>query len=198
MRNTHNAAESRLQCPEPRSRAIIVQMVYSKGEPQGRHQDPAGGFTRKHDQRGPNGQLPCILDQQKPPLTLRDQVQSSSALSALKKSLVANLSAKRKLSVAKLSAKRNVSLAKRDFLVANGRMAADFSSPVDRFRFRPVCRGFRVYCSNKPTRLGVRRRMPSRRIAGSSRAEERKKNDPPTVDLQDHALRRLLLQTENQ
>ena len=70
------------------------------------------------------------LHQERPPLTLRDQVQSSSALAALKKSLVANLSAKRKLSVAKLSAKRNVSLAKRDFLVANGRMAADFSSPV--------------------------------------------------------------------
>ena len=46
------------------------------------------------------------------------------------KSLVANLSAKRQLSVAKLSAKRIFSLAKRDFLVANGRMAADFSSPV--------------------------------------------------------------------
>ena len=44
----------------------------------------------------------------------------------------------------------------------------------------------------------MKRRMPSRRIAGSSRGEERKKNDPPTVDLQDHALRRLLLQTENQ
>ena len=37
-----------------------------------------------------------------------------------------------------------------------------------------------MYCSNKPTRLGVRKRMPSRRIAGSSRGEERKKNDPPT------------------
>ena len=36
----------------------------------------------------------------------------------------------RQLSVAKLSAKRIFSLAKRDFLVANGRMAADFSSPV--------------------------------------------------------------------
>ena len=48
----------------------------------------------------------------------------------LEKKLVANLSAKRKLSVAKLSAKRNVSLAKRHFLVANGRMAADFSSPA--------------------------------------------------------------------
>ena len=61
--------------------------------------------------------------------TLRDHVRSASALSALKKSLVANLSAKRQLSVAKLSAKRIFSLAKRDFLVANGRMAADFSSP---------------------------------------------------------------------
>ena len=28
MRNTHNAAESRVRCPELRSRAIIVQMVY--------------------------------------------------------------------------------------------------------------------------------------------------------------------------
>ena len=37
---------------------------------------------------------------------------------------------KRQLSVAKLSAKRIFSLAKRDILVANGRMAADFSSPV--------------------------------------------------------------------
>ena len=73
--------------------------------------------------------LACILDQQRPPRTLRDHVQSASALSALKKSLVTNLSAKRQHSVAKLSAKRNVLLAKRDFLVANGRMAADFSSP---------------------------------------------------------------------
>ena len=46
---------------------------------------------------------------------------------------------------------------------------------LDRFRFQPVCCGFRVYCSNKPTRLGVRRRMPSRRIAGSSRGEERRR-----------------------
>ena len=46
------------------------------------------------------------------------------------KKLVAILSAKRQLSVAKLSAKRIFSLAKWDFLVANGRMAADFSSPV--------------------------------------------------------------------
>ena len=77
-----------------------------------------------------NGQLPCILDRQRRlPKTLRDHVRSASVLSALKKSLVANLSAKRQLSVAKLSAKRIFSLAKRDFLVANGRMAADFSSP---------------------------------------------------------------------
>ena len=47
---------------------------------------PRGGFTRKHDRRGPNGQLQCILDQQRPPRTLRDPVQSAyaSALSALK------------------------------------------------------------------------------------------------------------------
>ena len=79
---------------------------------------------------GPNSQLPCILDRQRRlPKTLRDHVRSASALSALKESLVANLSAKRQLSFAKLSAKRIFSLAKRDFLVANGRMAADFSSP---------------------------------------------------------------------
>ena len=35
-----------------------------------------------------------------------------------------------------VSAKRNVSLAKRDFLVANGRMAADFSSPEDNLPHR--------------------------------------------------------------
>ena len=105
--------------------------IVSEGESQGRHRDTGGGFTRKHDRRGPNGQLPCILDRQRRlPRTLRDHVQSASALSALKKSLVANLSAKRQLSVAKLSAKRIFSLAKREFLVANGRMAADFSSPA--------------------------------------------------------------------
>ena len=38
-----------------------AQMV-SEGESQGRHLDTGGGFTRKHDRRGPNGQLPCILD----------------------------------------------------------------------------------------------------------------------------------------
>ena len=82
--------------------------IVSEGESQGRHLDTGGGFTRKHDQRGPNGQLPCILDRQRRlPWTLRDRVRSASALSALKKSLVAaNLSAKRQLSVAKLSAKR--------------------------------------------------------------------------------------------
>ena len=104
--------------------------IVSEGESQGRHLDTGGGFTRKHDRRGPNGQLPCILDRQRRLSgTLRDHVRSASALSALKKSLVANLSAKRQLSVAKLSAKRIFSHAKRDFLVANGRMAADFSSP---------------------------------------------------------------------
>ena len=94
------------------------------------HLDTGGGFTRKHDRGARTANSRCILDRQRRlPKTLRDHVQSASALSALKKSLVANLSAKRQLSVAKLSAKRIFSLAKRDFLVANGRMAADFSSP---------------------------------------------------------------------
>ena len=106
-----------------------AQMV-SEGESQGRHLDTGGGFTRKHDRRARMANSRCILDRQRRlPKTLRDHVQSASALSALKKSLVANLSTKRQLSVAKLSAKRIFSLAKRDFLVANGRMAADFSSP---------------------------------------------------------------------
>ena len=72
---------------------------------------------------------PFHRDRQGLPRTLRDHVRSSSALSAFKKRLAANLSAKLQLSVAKLSTKGIFSLAKRDFLVANGRMAADFSSP---------------------------------------------------------------------
>ena len=70
-----------------------------------------------------------FLDRQRLPLTLRNHVRSSSALSALKKSLVANLSAIRQISVAKLSTKRIFFTRQRDFLVANGRMAADFLSP---------------------------------------------------------------------
>ena len=104
--------------------------IASEGESQGRHRDTGGGFTRKHDRRGRTANSRCILDRQRRlPKTWRDHVRSASALSALK-SLVANLSAKRQLSVAKLSAERIFSLAKRDFLVANGRMAADFSSPA--------------------------------------------------------------------
>ena len=105
------------------------QMV-SEGESQGRHLDTGVGlFANTID--GPERPTPLHLSRQRRlPKTLRDHVRSASALSALKKSLVANLSAKRQLSVAKLSAKRIFSLAKRDFLVANGRMAADFSSPA--------------------------------------------------------------------
>ena len=121
-----------------------AQMV-SEGESQGRHLDTGGGFTRKHDRRARTANSRCIVDRQRRlPKTLRDHVQSASELSALKKSLVANLSAKRQLSVAKLSAKRIFSLAKRDFLVANGWMAADFSSLADCYvvislRSPPVC-----------------------------------------------------------
>ena len=101
--------------------------IVSEGEAQGRHLDTVGGRST-----GPERPTPLQLGPTERRLsgTLRDHVRSASALSALKKSLVANLSAKRQLSVAKLSAKRIFSLAKRDFLVANGRMAADFSSPA--------------------------------------------------------------------
>ena len=134
----------RLMCRancQPQRRGTIFSpphkaQTVSEGESQGRHLDTVSGFTRKHDRRGPNGQLPCILERQRRlPRTLRDHVRSASALSALKKSLVANLSTKQQLSVAKLSAKRIFSLAKRDFSVANGRMAADFLSPEKAFDF---------------------------------------------------------------
>ena len=60
--------------------------IVSEGESQGRHLDTGGGFTRKHDRRGPNNQLPCILDRQRRlPRTLRDHVWFASALSALQK-----------------------------------------------------------------------------------------------------------------
>ena len=52
------------------------------------------------------------------PRTLRSRSVRISSLSASKKGLAANL-----------STKKDFSLAKRDFLVANGQMAADFSSP---------------------------------------------------------------------
>ena len=105
----------------------------SEEESQGRHLDTGG--ARKHNRRARTAtSLASWTDNKKRrlPKTLRDHVRSAcaSALSVLKKSLVANLSVKRQLSVAKLSAKRIFSLAKRDFLVANGRMAADFSSPA--------------------------------------------------------------------
>ena len=106
------------------------ELLISGKAPRHRGGGGGGGVTRKHDRRARTANSLCILDRQRRlPKTLRDHVRSASALSALKKSLVANLSAKRQLSVAKLSAKRIFSLAKRDFLVANGRMAADFSSP---------------------------------------------------------------------
>ena len=43
-------------------------------------------------------------------------------------------------------------------------------------RFLPVGRGFPVYCSNKPKRLGVRRRLTSRRISDSSSVEKKERS----------------------
>ena len=62
-----------------------AQMV-SEGESQGRHLDTGGGFTHKHDRRARTANSRCILDRQRRlPKTLRDHVQSASALSVLKK-----------------------------------------------------------------------------------------------------------------
>ena len=101
--------------------------MVSKGEAQRRHLDPGGGFTHKHDRRGPNGH--SHLGPTKTATHLARSRLVRIGVVRFEKSLVANLSAKRQLSVANLSTKRKFSLAKRDFLVANGRMAADFSSP---------------------------------------------------------------------
>ena len=81
---------------------------------------------------GPERPTPLHLE----PTTLKTATHLARSRSVrigvvrFEKILVAILSAKRQHSVAKLSAKRIFSLAKRDFLVANGRMAADFSSPA--------------------------------------------------------------------
>ena len=103
--------------------------MVSQGESQGRHRDP-GVDLLANTINGVRTPTPVHLG---PTKTATDLARSRSVRIGVvrleKKSLVANLSAKRQLSVAKLSAKRDVSLAKRDFLVANGRMAADFSSP---------------------------------------------------------------------
>ena len=119
--------------PPPHKAQIKRFQVVSEGESQGRHLDTGGGLTdllaNTIDGARMANSLASWTD--KDVCQGRDHVRSALALSALKKkSLVANLSAKRQLSVAKLSAKRIFSLAKRDFLVANGRMAADFSSPA--------------------------------------------------------------------
>ena len=104
--------------------------MVSKGESQGRHLDPGVDLlTNMIDGARTANSLASWTDKDcHAPCTITFG-PAASALSTLKKSLVANLSAKWQLSVAKLSTKRIFSLAKRDFLVANGRMAADFSSP---------------------------------------------------------------------
>ena len=118
----------------------------SKGEAGGRYLDPgvvAAGRLIPALRTG----LPVGRQHEKDPLanaihwaqigqiglaSIFDQLPRSvrTGVVRFEKAWVANLSAKRQLSVAKLSTKRIFSLAKRDFLVANGRMAADFSSPA--------------------------------------------------------------------
>ena len=92
---------------------------------------PQGWIYSQTRSTGPERPTPFHLE----PTTLKTATHLARSRSVrigvvrFEKTLVASLSAKRQLSVAKLSAKRIFSLAKRDFLVANGRMAADFSSP---------------------------------------------------------------------
>ena len=125
----------------PRKLTVTARTIFSpphkaqmvlEGESQGteapRHRGWIYSQTRS---TGPNGQLPLHLGPTK--TSAKDLARSRSVrigVVRFEKGLVANLCAKRQLSVAKLSAKRIFSVAKRDFLVANGRMAADFSSPV--------------------------------------------------------------------
>ena len=104
--------------------------IVSEGESQGRHLD-TGVDLLANTIDGPERPTPLHLGPTK--TSAKDLARSRSVCIGVvrfEKSLVDNLSAKRQLSVAKLSAKRIFSLAKQDFLVANGRMAADFSSPA--------------------------------------------------------------------
>ena len=114
-----------------------------------------GKFTRKHDQWGPINQALCIFDQQNC-RALCNHVRS--ALKKKKKGFVANLSAKRQLSVAKLSTERIFSLAISDWLVANGRMAADFSS---------ACNGMFFLLRKRPRNLVPANRGKKNRFVAS-------------------------------
>ena len=58
MRNTHNAADSRLRCSEPRSRAIIVRMVYCMPQGTPPPPPPPPGRWWGFDQ----GRVKCILN----------------------------------------------------------------------------------------------------------------------------------------
>ena len=104
--------------------------IVSEGESQGRHLDTGWIYSQTRS-TGPERPTPLHLEPTKTATHLAHARSRSVRIGVVRfeKNLAAILSAKRQLSVAKLSAKRIFSLAKRDFLVANGRMAADFSSP---------------------------------------------------------------------
>ena len=81
---------------------------------------------------GPNGQLPLHLfgpTKTSAKDLARSHVRSASALSALKKVWSPTCPLNGSFHSPNCPLKGFFSLAKRDFLVANGRMAADFSSP---------------------------------------------------------------------
>ena len=106
--------------------------MVSEGESQGRHLDTGVGLLANTID-GPERPTPLASwdRRRRLPKTLRDHVRSAFGVVRFEKVWSPNLSAKWQLSVAKLSAKGFFSLAKRDILVANGRMVADFSSPAN-------------------------------------------------------------------
>ena len=136
----HQLKRTYVETNVPRKLTVTARTIFSplhkaqmvlEGESQGRHLDTGDGFTRKHDRLARTANSRCILGPTKTSAKdlARDHVRSASALSALKKVWSPTCALNGSFSVAKLSAKRIFSVAKRDFLVANGRMAADFSSP---------------------------------------------------------------------
>ena len=108
--------------------------MVSKGESQGRNLDPGGGFTRKHDRRGagpgPERPTPLHLGTDKNchvpcAITLSPHRRCPLWKKVWSPACPLNGS----FQSPNCPLKGIFSIAKRDFIVANGRMAADFSSP---------------------------------------------------------------------
>ena len=112
-----------------------AQMV-SEGESQGRHLDTGSGLTRKHDRRARTANslaswtrkdcpTPCACA-----ITFSPHRRQCPLWTLLKKNWSPSCPLNGSFQLPNCPLKGFFSLAKRDFLVANGRMAADFSSPA--------------------------------------------------------------------